>query len=122
MMQVDDDTIARLAQSLLERMEPIVTAQFSKLEARLSNMELVLAPVGGRTIHDINTHLTVGADGIERLATSYEKLCELLNSAFTNEQARLMLRRRMDDFEERVRGRIAEFKQRLDAIAIKATL
>jgi hypothetical protein len=31
-----------------------------------------------------------------------------------------MLRRRFDDFEERVRGRLAEFKERLDAIALKA--
>jgi hypothetical protein len=118
--EVNDDAIAKIARAVATRLEPIVDAKFSRLEARLSNMELALAPVGGRTIHDINTHLTVGADGIERLAGSYEKLCELLNTAFTNEQERLMLRRRFDDFEERVRGRLAEFKERLDAIALKA--
>jgi hypothetical protein len=108
---VTDDAIAKIAQAVVARLEPVVEAKFSKIEARLASMELALAPVGGRTIHDINNNLGVGVDNLERLADSYDKLRDLLNVAFENHQSHLTLTRRMNDFEDRVRGRMAEFEQ-----------
>jgi hypothetical protein len=105
---VSDDAIAKIAQAVVARLEPVVEAKVSKLEARLSTMELALAPVGGRTIHDIHNHLTVGVDSLERLAGSYDKLCELVNTAMQNHQSQLVLQRRMNEFEDRVRGKLAE--------------
>jgi hypothetical protein len=105
---VSDDAIAKIAQAVVARLEPVVEAKFSRLEARLSTMELAFAPVGGRTIHDIHNHLTVGVDSLERLAGSYDKLCELVNTAMQNHQSQLVLQRRMNEFEDRVRGRLAE--------------
>lgn len=110
---VNDDAIAKIAQAVVARLEPVVEAKFSRVEARLAAMELSLAPVGGRTIHDINENLTVGVDGLQRLADSYDKLRDLLNIAFANHQSHLVLQRQMNDFEDRVRGRMAEFEQRL---------
>jgi len=108
MQDVTDDAIAKIAQAVVARLEPVVEAKLSKLEQRLASMELSLAPVGGRTIHDINSHLTVGSDSLERLADSYDKLKELLNTAFESHQSHLVLQRRMNEFEDRVRGRLAE--------------
>lgn len=120
-MQQDanDDAIAKIAQAVVTRLEPVVEAKFSKLDARLTSMELALAPVGGRTIHDINNHLLVGKDSLERLADSYEKLKELLNIAFENHQTQLALTRRMNDFEDRVRGRMAEFEHAVNLMRPK---
>lgn len=114
MQDVNDDAIAKIAQAVVARLEPVVEAKFSKLEARLATMELSLAPVGGRTIHDINENFTVGVDGLQRLADSYDKLRELLNIAFENHQSHLVLTRRMNDFEDRVRGRMAELEKTIE--------
>lgn len=113
MRDVSDDTIAAIAASVVGRLEPMLEQKLSSLEARLASMELALAPVGGRTIHDINSNLTVGSDSLERLADSYDKLRELLNVAFANHQSHLIVQRRMNDFEDRVRGRMAELEAQI---------
>lgn len=117
----DDDTIAKIAHAVVTRLEPMVEAKFARLEARLSTMELVLAPVGGRTVHDIHNKLMVGTDGLERLSASYEKLCELMNLGFENHQAHLALQRRVNDFEDRMRGRVAELEQTFRQSGIQKT-
>lgn len=116
---VSDDAIAKIAQAVVTRLEPVVEAKFSKLEARLAMMELSLAPVGGRTIHDINENLTVGVDGLQRLADSYDKLKELLNTAFESHQSHQVLTRRMNDFEDRVRVRMAELERAANMLPIR---
>lgn len=119
---VSDDAIAKIAQAVVTRLEPVVEAKFSKLEARLSVMELALAPVGGRTIHDIHNHLMVGADSLERLAGSYDKLCELVNTAMQNHQSHLALQRRISAFEDHVRGRLANVEQSMEHDRASATI
>lgn len=110
----DDDAIAKIAKAVVARLEPVVEAMFSKLEARLVSMELLLAPIGGRTFHDINTHIMVGSGSLERLADSYDKLRELLNLAFETHQTHLALQRRMNELEDRLRGRMADIEQSIE--------
>ena len=110
----DDDAIAKIAQAVVARLEPIVEARFSKLEARLGAMELLLAPIGGRTFHDINQYLMVGSGSLDRLADSYDKLRELLNLAFETHQTYLALQRRMNELEDRMRGRLADVEQAIE--------
>jgi hypothetical protein len=120
MQDVSDDAIAKIAQAVVTRLEPVVEAKVAKLEARLAMMELLLAPVGGRTVHDIHQHLMVGAGSLDRLADSYDKLKELLNIAFETHQSHLVVTRRMNDFEDRVRGRMAELQKSIDMMPPKS--
>lgn len=95
----DQAMIQSIAEAVVHKLEPILLERFGEIRDRLGKIELQVAPVAGRTIHDIKNHLAVGSEDLGRLADSYEKLVEVLNVGMERRQAHIKIIRRLDDLE-----------------------
>lgn len=120
-IKIHEDDIAKIAQAVVLRLEPVIDEKMEALDARMAKIELAMAPVSGSTMHSINNHLGVGVEEMSRLADSYEKLTELLNLALSGHQAGIRLQRRMDEFQDKMRGRMSEVESAVDAVRDQVT-
>ncbi len=105
-MKLDEAQIERLTekivQGVLAKIEPKIEANMVAINQRLSRIELEVAPIGGRTVHDIHGHLAVSRYGIDRLADSYERLAELVNIVSADEAKHVAASRRIDEVQKQL--------------------
>jgi hypothetical protein len=102
-VKLDAVVISQIADAVIGKLQPVLLGRFDELDGRLAKVELAVAPITGRTIHDMHGHLAVSAVNVERIADSYEKLTELLDLAFANKAAHNGLMGRVAKVETEVR-------------------
>lgn len=98
----DEQLIQSVAEAVVNKLEPVLLERFGEISDRLSRIELQVAPVAGRTVHDIKNHLAAGAGDLGRLSDSYERLVEVLNVGLVTRQAHIKIIRRLDEVEQTV--------------------